>query len=126
MGMAENAAQAALLGRTYFHTVTAYRPTPDGEVLVCEEQPCALSRRAHTTAPQPADMGAVLPEALYRCTLFTFPALHFRLGDRLEVSDGVGVYHGRASDSFRYPDHCVTVMEILETADAFCPKEVGL
>ena len=115
MAMRENAAYAALLGRTYLHTVTAYRPTRDGEVLVQEEQPCGFSRSAHTSAPAPAKLSAPLPEAAYRYALYTFPAVSFRLGDRLEVRDGMGtVYHGRASDSFRYPSHCVTVMEVLE------------
>lgn len=115
MEMRRNAACAALLGRTYLHTVTAYRPTREGEALVYENQPCGLSRSAHTSAPEPADMTAVLPEAAYRYVLYTFPAVCFQLGDRLEVRDGMGaVYHGRASDSFRYPSHCVTVMEILE------------
>lgn len=125
MGMAENAAYAALLGRTYLHTVTAYRPVAGGdEALVYEAQPCALSRSAHTSAPAPAALTAVLPESAYRYALYTFPAVRFQLGDRLEVSDGVQVYHGRASDSFCYPGHCVTVVEILEVAGEICPKEV--
>lgn len=114
MGMRKNAAYAALLGRTYLHTVTAYRPTRDGEELIYEAQPCGLSRSAHTSAPEPADMTAVLPEAAYRYVLYTFPAVRFQLGDRVEVSDGACVYHGRTSDSFCYPGHCVTVMEVLE------------
>lgn len=114
-GMRENASYAALLGRTYLHTVTAYRPVSGGgEELIYEAQPCALSRSAHTSAPEPADMDAILPEAAYRYALYTFPAVRFQLGDRVEVSDGVCVYHGRASDSFCYPGHCVTVVEISE------------
>lgn len=110
-----DAAYAARLGRTYFHTVTAYRPTAEGEALVYEEQPCALSRSAHISAPTPPDADYVLPEAQYHLALYTFPAVHFQLGDRVEISDGAGrVYRGRASDSFRYPSHCVTVVEIRE------------
>ena len=115
MGMAENARYSALLARTYLHTVTAYRPLRQGaEELIYEAQPCGLSRSAHTSSPEPAEMGAVLPEAAYRYALYTFPAVHFQLGDRVEVTDGACVYHGRTSDSFRYPGHCVTVMEVLE------------
>lgn len=37
----------------------------------------------------------------------------------MEVSDGMGrVWHGRTSDSFRYPSHCVTVVEVYEVEDA--------
>ena len=115
MGMRENASYAALLGRTYLHTVTAWRPVSGGgEKLLCEAQPCALSRSAHTSAPEPAELGAVLPEAAYRYALYTFPAVRFRVGDRVVVSDGLCVYRGRASDSFYYPGHCVTVIEIRE------------
>lgn len=115
MDMRENAAYAALLGHTYLHTVTAYRPLRAGiEKLIYEAQPCGLSRSAHTSSPEPAEMTAVLPEAAYRYALYTFPAVRFQLGDRVEVSDGVCVYHGRTSDSFCYPGHCVTVVEILE------------
>jgi len=115
MGMAKDAAYAAQMARTYLHTVTSYRPTREGETLVFEAQPCGLSRSAHTSAPAPGELGAVLPEAGYRYVLYTFPAVRFQLGDRVEVRDDSGtVYHGRASDSFLYPGHCVTVMEVLE------------
>ena len=111
-----DSAMAAILARTYFHTVTAYRPTlENGEETVCQAAPCALSRSAHTSAPTPPDGFYVLPEALYRLSLYTRPELAFRLGDRVEVTDEDGrVWHGRTSDSFRYPSHCVTVVEVRE------------
>lgn len=107
---------AAALAATYFHRVTAFRPLPEGgEEAVCENQPCALSRSAQVSAPQPPDRAYVLPEAAYRLTLYTAPDLSFRLGDRVEVRDGGRrVLRGRASDSFRYPSHCVTVLEAVE------------
>ena len=47
------------------------------------------------------------------CSVYTRPELAFRLGDRVEVTDeGGSVWMGRASDSFRYDSHCVTVVEI--------------
>ena len=109
-----DSAMAAILARTYFHTVTAFRPlVEEGEEQLCEAAPCALSRSAHTSAPTPPDGSYALPEALYRLSLFTCPELAFRLGDRVEVTDKLGrVYHGRTSDSFCYPSHCVTVVEI--------------
>ena len=98
-----DSAMAAILARTYFHTVTAYRPTSeDGEKRLCEAAPCALSRSAHTSAPTPPDGADVLPEAAYRLSLYTRPELAFRLGDRVEVTDEAGrVFRGRTSDSFR-------------------------
>ena len=109
-----DSAMAAILARTYFHTVTAWRPTlEDGEERLCEAAPCALSRSAHTSAPTPPNGSYALPEALYRLSLYTRPELTFRLGDRVEITDENGsVWHGRTSASFRYPSHCVTVVEI--------------
>ena len=118
MGWHKDAAYAALLGRTYRHSVTAHRPGLDGETLVCQDLPCGLSRSAHTSAPAPAEGGGALSESAYRYALYTAPEITFRLGDRLEVSDGTCVYRGRASDSFRYPGHCVTVFEVLEVTEA--------
>lgn len=120
-----DSAMAAILARTYFHTVTGFRPTlEDGEETVCEAAPCALSRSAHTSAPTPPNGSYVLPEALYRLSLYTRPELAFRLGDRVGVTDENGsVWHGRTSDSFRYPSHCVTVVEISEVSHEACPGE---
>lgn len=107
---------ADLLAKTYYHRVSAYRPLADGsEKGLCTAVECALSRSAHTSAPTPPDGAYVLPEASYRLSLFTRPELAFRLGDRVEVTDTAGrVYRGRTSDSFCYPSHCVTVVEVLE------------
>ena len=118
---------ADLLAATYYHTVTAYRPELDGgETALCRDVPCALSRSALTSAPVPPEDGAVLPEAAYRLSLFTRPETVFRLGDRVEVRDGTGrVWHGRTSDSFRYPSHCVTVVEVYEVEDGQDSRETG-
>ena len=111
-----DSAMAAILARTYLHAVTAYRPTAEGgEERLCQAAPCALSRSAHTSAPTPPDSACVLPEASYRLSLYTRPELAFRLGDRVEVTGEDGrVWHGRTSDGFRYPSHCVTVVEVRE------------
>ena len=111
-----DSAMAAFLARTYLHTVTAFRPLADGgEKSVCQAAPCALSRSAHTSAPTPPDSAYILPEASYRLSLYTRPELAFRLGDRVEVTDETGqVWHGRTSDSFPYPSHCVTVVAVSE------------
>ena len=72
-------------------------------MLLCQEEPCALSRAARVSAPEPPDADAPLPESRYRYALFTRPEVAFRIGDRLEISDGVRLYTGRASDSFFLP-----------------------
>jgi hypothetical protein len=115
-----DAVMAARLARTYYHKVSAFRPLPrGGEEQVCEDVPCALSRSALTSAPTPPDREYVLPEALYRLALYTRPEVGFQLGDRVEVTDDGGrVFRGRTSDSFRYPSHCVTVVEVAEVTSA--------
>lgn len=107
---------AARLGQTYHYCVHAFRPLiGGGEVPVWEGIPCALSRSAQVSAPTPADRDGALPETLYRLSLFTMPGIIFQLGDRLEIHDKLGnVYHARSSDSFSYPSHTVTVVEISE------------
>lgn len=106
--------RANILARTYFHRVSAWRPTRDGETMLCDGEKCALSRSAHTSAPTPPG-GGVLPEAEYRMSLYTLPERFFQLGDRLEITDTAGrVFRGWASDSFCYPGHCVTVVNICE------------
>ena len=122
-----DAACAVHLGRLYLHQVTAYRPVPagegEGEQLLYEAQPCGLSRSAHISAPVPPDGGAALPEALYRLSLYTFPNVTFRLGDRVEVADRTGrIYHGCTSDSMAYPSHCVTVVEVSEVTEGELDK----
>ena len=111
-----DSAMAARLARTYLYTVTAFRPLAEGgEERLCQAAPCALSRSAHTSAPTPPDSACVLPEASYRLSLYTRPELAFRLGDRVEVTGEDGrVWHGRTSDSFPYPSHCVTVVAVSE------------
>lgn len=110
------AAMTRALRRTFDRTLSVFRPMPDGtERTVYEEVPCALSRSALTSAPAVAAQGAAMVESRYALVLYTMPEIVLRLGDRAEVSDAGGrVYHGRASDSVRYPSHCVTVVEIVE------------
>ena len=104
---------ARALAATYDRRVSAFRPQPGGgETAVCQGAACALSRTAHLSAPQPPPLSAPLPESRYALTLYTPPELAFQLGDRLEISDGADTVHALASDSFRYPSHCVTVVSI--------------
>lgn len=65
----------------------------------------------------PARSAAALVESRYALSLYTMPEIWLRLGDRVTVSDKSGrVYHARASDSVRYPSHCVTVVEVTEVS----------
>jgi len=109
---------AEILSRTYYHLVSAWRPTPDGEHLLCRQEKCALSRSAKVSAPTPPDRMYALPEAAYRLNLYTLPHRTFHLGDRVEITDTAGrVFHARTSDSILYPSHCVTVVEISEVTE---------
>ena len=75
----------------------------------------------------PSAMEAVLPESAYRLSLYTRPEHPFQLHDRVEVTDGLGhIYHGRTSDSFCYPTHCVTVVEVYEVTGASDESHVSL
>lgn len=108
-----DAAFAARLGRTYRHRVTAFRALMEGgERELCREVPCALSRSAQISAPTPPDRNGPLPETRYRVSLFTGPETRFDLGDRLEITNGEQTYDAWAADSFCYPSHCLTVLEI--------------
>ncbi len=115
-----NAFLAGVLAWTYEYRLDAFRPLPDGgEAAVCRDQPCALSRSAMVNAPAPPGHPGILPEALYRLTLYTRPELILQLGDRAEVRDSSGrAFRGRTSDSFHYPSHCVTALEVSEVGQA--------
>ena len=107
---------ALLLRKTYHCRLKAFRPLPEGgEKTVYDEVACALSRTAKTASPNPVEQPLPLPETAYRLALYTPPEILLALGDRLEITDDTGrCYQGLASDSFFYPSHTVTVVNILE------------
>lgn len=111
-----DSAMGRALRHTFDRTTSVFRPMPDGtERTVYEDVPCALSRSALTSAPAVVTEGAAMVESRYALTLYTAPEVWLRLGDRVTISDKSGrVYHARASDSVRYPSHCVTVVEVVE------------
>lgn len=113
-----DARMTRVLRRTFDRTACVFRPLSDGtERAVYADIPCALSRSALTSAPSVGAEGAALVESRYALSLFTPPEVWLRLGDRVAVSDKSGrVYHARASDSVRYPSHCVTVVEVTEVS----------
>ena len=104
--------------RTFDRPACGCRPLSDGtEQTVYIDVPCALSRSALTSAPAVHGSEDALTESRYALSLYTMPEIWLRLGDRVAVSDETGrIYHGRASDSVRYPSHCVTVVEIVEVS----------
>ena len=106
------------LRRTFDRTTCVFRPLSDGtERAVYVDIPCALSRSALTSAPAVRGAGEALCESRYALALYTMPEFWLRLGDRVTVSDKSGrIYHARASDSVRYPSHCVTVVEVTEVS----------
>ena len=106
------------LRRTFDRTACVFRPLSDGtERAVYVDIPCALSRSALTSAPAVRGAGEALCESRYALSLYTMPEIWLGLGDRVTVSDKRGrVYHARASDSVRYPSHCVTVVEVTEVS----------
>lgn len=106
------------LRRTFDRTACVFRPLSDGtERAVYVDIPCALSRSALTSAPAVRGAGEALCESRYALSLYTMPEIWLGLGDRVTVSDKSGrVYHARASDSVRYPSHCVTVVEVTEVS----------
>jgi len=105
------------LRRTFDRTVCVYRPKSDGtEETVYIDIPCALSRSALVSAPA-VSRERTLSETGYALTLYTMPEIWLRLSDRVVISEASGrSYHGRASDSVRYPSHCVSVIEITEVS----------
>lgn len=119
-------AMANALKRTYDRTLTAFRPQTDGtEEVVWVDVPCALSRAAIVSAPTPPKDTALV-ESRYDLTLYTEPSVWLRLGDRVVLSDHSGrLYHGHASDSFRYPSHCVTVVRVEEVELPAADAETG-
>ena len=106
------------LRRTFDRTACVFRPLSDRtERAVYVDIPCALSRSALTSAPAVRGAGEALCESRYALSLYTMPEIWLRLGDRVTVSDKSGrIYHARASDSVRYPSHCVTVVEVTEVS----------
>ena len=106
------------LRRTFDRTACVFRPLSDGtERAVYVGIPCALSRSALTSAPSVGAEDTALVESRYALTLYTMPELWLRLGDHVTVSAKSGrIYPAHASDSVRYPSHCVTVVEVVEVS----------
>lgn len=82
--------------------------------VIAEDIPCALSRTAHTAAPEPAVHGAAEPESEYRMSLFLPPDVDVRLGDRATVGRRRAQFRGTLSHPVYYESHTAVVMNIRE------------
>ncbi len=110
--------EADILFSTLTDRVTISRsdpadPTAAPQVLY-QDLPCALSRTAMVTAPDPHDPARPLAESAFRATLFLPAGTWTRTGDRAEVlREGVR-FSGVLSPGIPYPSHTVAVMHVWE------------
>lgn len=81
---------------------------------VYADLPCALSRSAVVTAPDPHDPAAALAECGFRATLFLPAGTWTSTGDRAEVRRENLRFLGVLSPSIPYPSHAVAVMQVQE------------
>ena len=81
---------------------------------VYRDLPCALSRTATVTAPDPHDPHDSLAECAFRATLFLPAQTDIRAGDQAEVTRHGMHFSGVLSPSIPYPSHTVAVMYVWE------------
>ncbi len=110
--------EADILRATLTDRVTVYRsdpkdPTAEGRA-VYRNLPCALSRTAKVTDPDPHDPGRALAESDFRATLFLPMGTWTSVGDRAEVLRGNTLFSGVLSASMPYPSYAVAVMRVWE------------
>lgn len=110
--------EAAILRSTMTDRVTITRASKDDPMgvlkTVYESLPCALSRTAMVTAPDPHDPGRDLAECGFRATLFLPVGTRIQVGDHaIVLKEGVQ-FMGVLSPGFPYPSHTVAVMNIQE------------
>jgi hypothetical protein len=110
--------EADIIRATLTDRVTVFRadaadPFAPAQV-VYETIPCALSRTAKVSAPDPADLNGALAECCFRVTLFLPAGTHIRAGDRAEVTRLDSRFFGVLSPGMPYPSHTVAVMEVWE------------
>ena len=110
--------EADILRRTLTDRVTIRRadaadPAGVGKVLY-RDLPCALSRTAKVTDPDPHDPGDVMAECDFRMTIFLPEGTWTATGDRAEVLRGNTRFSGVLSNSVPYPSHAVAVMRVWE------------
>lgn len=106
------------LRRTFDRTACVFRPLSDGTEPggLCRYSLRPQPQRTHERARGARRGRGAVREPLRALALHA-AEVWLRLGDRVAVSDKSGrVYHARASDSVRYPSHCVTVVEVTEVS----------
>lgn len=111
-----------ILLRTFTDRVTVFRADPKDPLAAPEalyaDLPCALSRTAIVTAPDPHDPMDSLAECGFRATLFLPAGTWTRTGDRAEVVRQGIRFSGVLSPSIPYPSHAVAVMRVQEVTPA--------
>ena len=114
--------EADILRSTLTDRVTVWRtdatdPAGEGRVLY-RDLPCALSRTAKVTDPDPHDPGRALAESEFRATLFLPAGTWTSVGDRAEVLRGGSRFSGVLSASVPYPSYAVAVLRVWEVSRA--------
>ena len=110
--------EADIIRATLTDRITVYRtdaadPLAPAQV-VYQHLPCALSRTAKVSIPDPADPAAPLAESAFRVTLFLPAGTFVRSGDRADVLRLGCRFSGSLSPGIPYPSHTVAVMEVQE------------
>lgn len=110
--------EADILRSTLTDRVTVWRtdatdPAGEGRVLY-RDLPCALSRTAKITDPDPHDPDRALAESAFRMTLFLPVGTWTATGDRAEVQRDDMRFSGVLSASIPYPSYAVAVMRVWE------------
>ena len=110
--------EADIILATLTDRVTISRPDPDdalnGETAVYTDLPCALSRTAMVTAPDPHDPMKPLAECGFRATLLLPRDTRVCTGDRAEVLRQGVRFSGVLSPGIPYPSHTVAVLYVWE------------
>jgi hypothetical protein len=114
--------EADILRSTLTDRVTVYRSDPKNPaaeaVAVYRDLPCALSRTAKVTDPDPHDPGRALAESEFRATLFLPAGTWTSVGDRAEVLRDGSRFSGVLSASAPYPSYAVAVLRVWEVSRA--------
>ena len=110
--------EADIIRATLTDRVTVYRTDAADPLApaqaVYQQLPCALSRTAKVSSPDPANTAAPLAECEFRVTLFLPADTYIRSGDRAEVLRSGCRFSGTLSPGFPYPSHTVAVMKVQE------------
>lgn len=110
--------EADIILATLTDRVTISRANPADPMatpqILYQDLPCALSRTAMVTAPNPHDPMKPLAECSFRATLFLPAHTWTKTGDQAEVLRQGMRFSGVLSPGIPYPSHTVAVMHVWE------------